>query len=233
MTRHHGAAGVLITTVAALALVAPASAASGDPGPEKHANSLNRAGYGMTGQAIRHLSAAWRQPSATCGSIPTYASFRVSIARVGRPLMVGTATDCHAGHPVFYAWSNFSGSRQKLGGDVAAGDLIKVTVDASGRPTTFEIDNQTQDWGEGAAAGDGAPKHFTRADLLVQARTAHGRVLPLTDFDQVFFRRCMVNNEPLGGWHTREIRMKTPLGDKALPTPIARDSNFAVLKPAG
>ena len=56
--------------------------------------------------------------------------------------------------------------------------------------------------------------------------------MPLTNFGRVFFRQCMVNGQPLGTQHSHEIRMKTPLGDRALPTPIVRDIGFAVYKPA-
>jgi hypothetical protein len=220
-----------VLAAAGLTLVPSASASPLHAGPERHSMSLNRAGYGATGDAIRHVSAAWRQPSATCATGATYANFRVSMARLGRPLMVGTATDCHAGQPVFYAWTNFGGRREKLDGSVAAGDEIQVKLDASKHQIAYSIENDTEGWAQGSASAGGRPPHFTRADILVQARTASGSILPLTNFGRIFFRHCTVNGQLLGTQHTHEIVMKSPLGDEALPTPIVNDRAFAVYKP--
>ncbi len=224
-----GLVGALVAVGAALSPAA--SALAGQAGPGKHTTSLNRAGYGVTAASIKHVSAAWRQPSATCETGATYANFRISIARLGKPVAVGTATDCHAGQAVFYAWTNWEGQRVKLDGTVQAGDQIRVNLDISKDDLAYEIDNDTQGWGQGAASAGGGPGHFTRADILVQARAAGRGVLPLTNFGRVFFRQCKVNGHPLGTQHSHEIRMETPLGDQALPTPIVRESSFAVYKP--
>jgi Peptidase A4 family len=200
-TALHRAA-VLVVTVGTLALAAPTMAASHAPNHKvSHSTSTNWSGYAVTGQRYTSVAASWTQPAVDCSVTPTgWSSFWVGLDgdTSGTVEQTGTEADCSSGRPVYSAWyemypkfpANFSNP-------VSAGDHFTASVTTDGRGSfTLTLVDSTKGWTQTNSARLKQAK-LASAEVIAEAPSSSGGVLPLADFGTVGFSGATVNGATL------------------------------------
>ena len=196
-------ATVAAVAVGALALVPSAFAAPRHAPNHKinHSTSTNWSGYDVTGGTYTSVSASWVQPAVNCSVTPTgWSSFWVGLDgdTSNTVEQTGSEADCSSGRAVYSAWyemypkfpTNFSNK-------VAAGDHINASVTTDGRGSfTLALADTTQGWTQRTTQ---RLKHarLASAEVIAEAPSSSGGVLPLADFGSVGFTSANVNGAAL------------------------------------
>jgi hypothetical protein len=223
-----------------VALALPATATAGRA-PIRHAppnhritrsTSTNWAGYAATSGRFTSVSATWTQPAASCTSATTYSSFWVGLDGYSSSTVeqTGTDADCSGGSPVYYAWYEMYPKFPKnLSLAIRPGDTIHAAVTTSGNGTfTLTIANRTT--GRSFTTNQKLRSaKLSSAEVIAEAPSSSGGVLPLTNFGTVNFSAAMANGQSIGGFNPDRITMVTPNGTvKASTGALSGGTAFSV-----
>jgi hypothetical protein len=206
---------------AACLLVVASAAAGGSAGSPAHvrfdpnkkisqSTSSNWSGYSAINGLYTSVSANWTQPTATCTSATTYSSFWVGLDGDGSNTVeqTGTSADCSGGTPRYYAWYEmYPKFPTNLSLAIRAGDSISasVTTDGGGRFTLTLTDNTTGQTNVTTQRLNHAK--LASAEVIAEAPSSSGGVLPLTNFGKVGFSSATVNGQGIGAFNPDRIDM--------------------------
>lgn len=223
-------AGPLLLAGAAAGVAQAAGSASAGPLQRDGSfTSDNWAGYAVTSGPYTSVSASWVQPTATCGTVPTAASFWVGLDGDGSSTVeqTGTTADCVAGVAVYHAWwEMFPASEVDYRAIVDAGDVMKASVTASGTTFALTIADTTRGWTR--TVHQSAPSAARASAEVIAEAPAIGTVLqPLTSFGTVTFRSAHVDGAPIGNVSTI-ITMAAGGVVKAQPSTLVAGQRFSV-----
>ncbi len=228
---------IALPLLAALALPATATAQPTlRQAPPNHritrSTSTNWSGYAATGTRFTSVSATWKQPAATCTSATTYASFWVGLDgdTSNTVEQTGTDADCSSGSPVYYAWYEmYPRFPKNLSLAIHPGDTIHASVTTSGNGTfTLTISNRTTG-GSFTTNQRLKSAKLSSAEVIAEAPSSSGGVLPLTNFGTVGFSAATVNGQAIGNFNPDRITMVAPDGTvKASPSSLSGGTAFSV-----
>jgi hypothetical protein len=161
--------------------------------------SSNWSGYAVTGGTYTSVSASWVQPAVNCSST-AYSSFWVGIDgdTSNTVEQTGTESDCNGSTPVYSAWYEmYPKFPTNYSNPVAPGDHFTATVTTDGRGNfTLTLTNSTRGWTQSVAKKlRGA--NLASAEVIAEAPSSSGGVLPLANFGTVSFSGSTVNGATL------------------------------------
>jgi Peptidase A4 family len=223
-----------------VALVLPATATA-HPSTLRHpapnhritrSTSTNWAGYAATGGTFRSVSATWTQPTANCTSATSYSSFWVGLDGYSSNTVeqTGTDADCSSGSPVYYAWYEMYPKFPKnLSLAIRPRDTMHASVTTDGSGTfTLTITNVTTGASFTTKQKLRSAK-LSSAEVIAEAPSSSGGVLPLTNFGTVNFSAATANGQSIGSFNPDRITMVTPNGIvKASTSALSGGTAFSV-----
>jgi Peptidase A4 family len=192
-----------VAIVGVLAAVAALSATGGAASSMRHApnhkitnsTSSNWSGYAVTGSHFTSVSASWTQPTVSCSGT-AYSSFWVGLDgdTSNTVEQTGTDADCSGSTPQYYAWYEmYPKFPVNLRGTVRPGDKLSATVSTDGRGGfTLTITDATQGWTNTTNARLKNAK-LASAEVIAEAPSGSGGVLPLANFGTVGFTNAQAN----------------------------------------
>jgi hypothetical protein len=193
-----------------------------------NSTSTNWSGYAVTGSRFTSVSASWTQPTANCSGT-AYSSFWVGLDgdTSNTVEQTGTDADCSGSTPRYYAWYEmYPKFPVNLSGTVRPGDHLSasVTTDGSGR-FTLTITDSTQGWTNTTNARLKRAQ-LASAEVIAEAPSSSGGVLPLANFGTVSFSGATVNGSVLTSStpHLDAITMQSGSTVKAQPGSISNGS---------
>jgi hypothetical protein len=197
-TRFLGLAifGVLATVVALSATGGAASSVHRGPIHKiTNSTSTNWSGYAVTGSRYTSVSASWTEPSVSCSGT-AYSSFWVGLDGDTSSTVeqTGTDADCSGSTPQYYAWYEmYPKFPVNLSGTVRPGDKLNASVTTDGRGGfTLTITDSTQGWTNTTTARLKSAK-LASAEVIAEAPSSSGGVLPLANFGSVGFSNASAN----------------------------------------
>jgi hypothetical protein len=220
--------------VGVLAIAAAVSATAGGATPSlrhgwnhkiTNSTSTNWSGYAVTGSRFTSVSASWKQPTATCSGT-AYSSFWVGLDGDTSSTVeqTGTDADCSGSTPQYYAWYEmYPKFPVNFSNPVKPGDAMKASVTTDGRGSfTLSISDSTQGWSKVVTARLKSAK-LSSAEVIAEAPSSSGGVLPLANFGTVNFTGASANGTLLTSStpHIDPITMATGSTVKASPGPIS------------
>ena len=160
-----------------------------------NSTSTNWSGYAVTGGRYTQVSASWKVPSVSCSGT-AYSSFWVGLDgdTSGTVEQTGTDSDCSGSTPQYYAWyemypkfpSNYSNP-------VAPGDTMTASVTTNGSGSFTLTISDSGKWTRTTNARLKSAK-LASAEVIAEAPSSSGGVLPLADFGTVSFTGAKANN---------------------------------------
>jgi hypothetical protein len=219
------AAAGAVSALAGLEFAPPAAAtANMQPGAAAHvaaathlkfASSTNWAGYAAASTKYTSVSATWREPSASCGSATTYASFWTGLDgyNSGSVEQTGTLVECSGGSPHQFAWYEmYPAAPVYFNNTLTAGDTMvsRVTATSSGAFTLYLADT-TRGWSHTINQTNSSLARAS-AEVIAEAPSSSSGVLPLANFGTVTFTSSTVNGGSLGASNPTPITMVTSSG---------------------
>jgi hypothetical protein len=220
--------------IGVLVIAAAISATAGGATPSMHhgrmhritnSTSSNWSGYAVTGSRFTSVSASWTEPTAKCSGT-AYSSFWVGLDgdTSNTVEQTGTDADCSGSTPQYYAWYEmYPKFPVNLRGTVRPGDHLSasVTTDGSGR-FTLTITDSTQGWTNTTNARLKSAK-LASAEVIAEAPSSSGGVLPLANFGTVSFSGAKANGSLLTSStpHIDAITMQSGSTVKAQPSSIS------------
>jgi len=191
-----------------------------------NSTSTNWSGYAVTGSRFTTVSAAWTEPTAKCSGT-AYSSFWVGLDgdTSGTVEQTGTDADCSGSTPRYYAWYEmYPKFPVNLPGTVRPGDKLSASVTTDGRGNfTLTISDSTQGWTNQTKAKLKRAE-LASAEVIAEAPSGSGGVLPLANFGTVSFANAKANGSLLTSStpHLDPITMVTSSGTvKAQPSSIS------------
>jgi hypothetical protein len=193
--------------------------------------SSNWSGYSAINGRYTSVSASWKQPTASCTSQTTYSSFWVGLDGDGSNTVeqTGTSADCSGGKPSYYAWYEmYPKFPVNLSIAVRPGDSMTgtVTTDGSGR-FTLTIHNNTTG-GNFSTSQTLKKARLASAEVIAEAPSGSGGVLPLTNFGTASFSAATVNGVAIGSFNPDKIDMVSGGVTKALTSALSGGTSFSV-----
>ncbi|TMK94464.1 MAG: hypothetical protein E6G42_04590 [Actinobacteria bacterium] len=234
MRRRALVLGVLALAVA-LIVPATSSARSGAPrfAPNhkiSQSTSSNWSGYSAINGTYTSVSANWTQPTASCTSQTTYSSFWVGLDGDGSNTVeqTGTSADCSGGTPRYYAWYEmYPKFPVNLSLAVQPGDSMSasVTTDGRGKFTLHIHDNSSGDY---VTTQTLKRARLASAEVIAEAPSGSGGVLPLTNFGTASFSAATVNGQAIGSFNPDRIDMVANGITKATTSALSGGTAFSV-----
>src|SRR5204862_7834770 len=212
--RHRLFLAPLLVVAGALAVPAVGIAAPGPLFAPNHkisqSTSSNWSGYAATGGGFTTVSANWTQPTASCGATATYSSFWVGIDGDGSGTVeqTGTSADCSGGVAKYYAWYEmYPKFPTNLSLAIRPGDQMSGSVTTSGNGSfTLTIRNNTT--GQSFTTNQHSKRaSLFSAEVIAEAPSSSGGVLPLTNFGTANFSASTVNGSAIGAFNPDRIDM--------------------------
>jgi hypothetical protein len=167
-----------------------------------HSTSTNWSGYAVSGFGpYQSVASSWRQPAVDCSQTPTaWSAFWVGLDgdTTNTVEQTGSEADCSKGTAVYYAWYEmYPKYPVNYANPILAGDSLSasVTYSASGY-FTLTISDATRRWSHTATQRLKAAK-VGSAEVIAEAPSGRGGILPLADFGTAVFSGAMVNGSPL------------------------------------
>jgi Peptidase A4 family len=166
-----------------------------------HSTSTNWSGYAVTGGRYTSVSASWTQPAVNCSVTPTgWSSFWVGLDgdTSNTVEQTGTEADCSSGRAVYSGWYEMYPKFPKNYADtVAPGDRFTASVTTDGRGNfSLTLSDATRGWSHTTSARLKSAK-LSSAEVIAEAPSSSGGVLPLADFGTVGFGAATVNGATL------------------------------------
>jgi hypothetical protein len=197
--------GVLASAV----LVATPALAAGAPRRHSapnhkisHSTSSNWSGYAVSGHGpYTSVSSTWTQPAVDCAKTPTgYSAFWVGLDgdTTSTVEQTGTEADCSSGTPVYYAWYEmYPKFPVNYANTVVAGDSFTASVTYVGSGQfRLTLSDQTHPWSQTTYARLKSAK-LGSAEVIAEAPSGSGGVLPLADFVTLPFASATANGATL------------------------------------
>jgi hypothetical protein len=194
--------------VGVLVIAAALSAAAGGATPSMrhgpihmrtNSTSTNWSGYAVTGGRYTQVSSSWTVPAVSCSGT-AYSSFWVGLDgdTSGTVEQTGTDSDCSGSTPRYYAWYEmYPKFPTNYSNPVTAGDHMSASVTTSGNGQfTLTISDSTQGWTRSTSARLKSAK-LASAEVIAEAPSSSGGVLPLANFGTVGFSGATVNGSVL------------------------------------
>jgi Peptidase A4 family len=198
-----GTAGAVL--IALSAGVANASAAAHRQAPNhkiSHSTSTNWSGYAVSGAGpYTSVVASWKQPAVNCRQTPTgWSSFWVGLDgdTTDTVEQTGTEADCSSGTPVYYAWYEmYPKFPVQYSNPVSPGDNFTASVTYLGRGSfSLTLTDTSKGWTQQTTQRLKSAK-LGSAEVIAEAPSSSGGVLPLADFGTVGFSGAKVNGSAL------------------------------------
>src|SRR5690349_8532789 len=192
-----------VAIVGVLAAVAALSATGGAASSVRHApnhkitnsTSTNVSAYAVNGSRFTCVSAQWTEPTVSC-SRTAYSSFWVGLDgdTSNTVEQTGTDADCSGSTPQYYAWYEmYPKFPVNLRGTVRPGDHLSASVTTNGSGSfTLTITDSTQGWTNTTTARLKSAK-LASAEVIAEAPSSSGGVLPLANFGSVGFSGATAN----------------------------------------
>ena len=235
--------GVILVVLAVLAVagaaatptaahVSHAAAALRAPNHKiSHSTSSNWSGYSAINGRYSTVSANWTQPTASCTSQTTYSSFWVGLDGDGSNTVeqTGTSADCSGGRPSYYAWYEmYPKFPVNLSLAVRPGDSLSgsVTTSGNGRFTLTITNNTTRQSYQTTQTLKRA--QLASAEVIAEAPSGSGGVLPLTNFGTANFSAATVNGQSIGSFSPDRIDMVANGVTKATTSALSGGTSFSV-----
>ena len=193
-----------------------------------NSTSTNWSGYAVTGGRYTTVSASWTEPSVSCSGT-AYSSFWVGLDgdTSGTVEQTGTDADCSGSRPQYYAWYEmYPKFPVNLKGTVRPGDHLSASVTSNGSGQfTLTITDGTQGWTNTTNARLKSAK-LASAEVIAEAPSSSGGVLPLANFGSVGFSGASANGRLLTGSTPGidPITMQSGSTVKAQPSSISNGS---------
>ncbi|MFL5915859.1 MAG: G1 family glutamic endopeptidase [Gaiellaceae bacterium] len=201
--RYLGVAivGVLATAVGLSATAGAASSLRHGPNHKiTNSTSTNWSGYAVTGSRYTSVSASWTEPTVSCSGGTAYSSFWVGLDgdTSGTVEQTGTDADCSGSTPQYYAWYEmYPKFPVNLSGTVRPGDNMTASVTTNGSGSfTLTISDTTQRWTNTTNARLKRAS-LASAEVIAEAPSSSGGVLPLANFGTVGFTSAKANGATL------------------------------------
>jgi hypothetical protein len=196
-------------------------------------DSLNWAGYAVTGTTMTSVSGSWIVPTVTCRKNTTqldstwvgldgFASSDPTVEQIGTDSDCAKTRGSHHGTPTYYVWYEMypAGAVLPVGYPVAPGELISGTVTATG-PTTYSLSLTNGAWhfSVGNLTSPGQPQNAS-AEWITEApsncRASGCTVVPLPNFGILQFGSAQANGKPIdsSSFTSTEIDMSNKNGKK-------------------
>ena len=223
--------------VGVLAIAAALSATAGGATPSMrhgpihmrtNSTSTNWSGYAVTGGRYTSVSSSWTQPTASCSGT-AYSSFWVDLDgdTSNTVEQTGTDADCSGSTPQYYAWYEmYPKFPVNYGNTVKPGDHMSASVTTNGSGSfTLTISDSTQGWSRTTTARLKSAK-LASAEVIAEAPSSSGGVLPLANFGTVGFSAATVNGSVLTSSTPGldAITMKSGTTVKAQPSSMSNGS---------
>jgi Peptidase A4 family len=166
-----------------------------------HSASSNWSGYAVTGGRYTAVSANWTQPAVNCSVTPTgWSSFWVGLDGDTSSTVeqTGSEADCSSGRAVYSAWYEmYPKFPTNYPNAVSAGDHLTASVTTNGSGSfTLTLSDTTKGWSHTTSARLKSAK-LASAEVIAEAPSSSGGVLPLADFGSVGFSSATVNGKAL------------------------------------
>jgi hypothetical protein len=190
--------------------------------------SSNWSGYAVTGSRFTSASAQWTEPTVSCSGT-AYSSFWVGLDgdTSNTVEQTGTDADCSGSTPQYYAWYEmYPKFPVNLSGTVRPGDHLSASVTTNGSGSfTLTITDSTQGWTNTTTARLNRAK-LASAEVIAEAPSSSGGVLPLANFGTVSFSGAKANGSLLTSStpHLDPITMQSGSTVKAKPGSISNGS---------
>jgi hypothetical protein len=197
-----------------------------------HSSSTNWAGYAVYNGTFTSVSASWTQPAVSCSVTPTgWSSFWVGLDGYNTSTVeqTGTEADCSSGSPVYSAWYEMYPKFPKTYSDaVSPGDhfTASVTTDGNGN-FTLNISDTSKGWSHSTRAKLRSAR-LGSAEVIAEAPSSSGGVLPLTDFGTVNFSSATVDGQAIGTFNPDRIDMVSNGITKATTSALSGGNAFFV-----
>jgi hypothetical protein len=158
--------------------------------------STNWSGYAVTGGRYTQVSSSWTVPAVNCSGT-AYSSFWVGLDgdTSGTVEQTGTDSDCSGSTPQYYAWYEmYPKFPFNYSNPVSAGDTMTASVTTNGSGSfTLKISDTKKGWTQTTTARLKSAK-LASAEVIAEAPSSSGGVLPLANFGTVTFTGATVNN---------------------------------------
>jgi hypothetical protein len=190
--------------VGVLAIAAALSATAGGATPSikngrmhriTNSTSTNWSGYAVTGGRYTSVSSSWTVPAVKCSGT-AYSSFWVGLDgdTSGTVEQTGTDSDCSGSTPQYYAWYEmYPKFPTNYSNPVKANDSMSASVTTNGSGSfTLTITDSTQGWTKTTTARLKSAK-LASAEVIAEAPSSSGGVLPLANFGTVSFSGAKAN----------------------------------------
>ncbi len=221
--------------VLAVAAVLSATAGGATPGMRHgpahmrtNSTSTNWSGYAVTGGRYTKVSSSWTVPAVSCSGT-AYSSFWVGLDgdTSNTVEQTGTDSDCSGSTPQYYAWYEmYPKFPSNYRNTVKAGDKMSATVTTNGSGSfTLTISDSTQGWTQTTNARLKSAK-LASAEVIAEAPSSSGGVLPLANFGTVGFSGATVNGSVLTSTTAGldKITMQSGSTVKAQPSSLSSGS---------
>jgi hypothetical protein len=216
-----------------LVIAAAVSAAAGGATPSlrhglnhkiTNSSSTNWSGYAVTGSRFTSVSSSWTEPTVTCSGT-AYSSFWVGLDGDTSSTVeqTGTDADCSGATPKYYAWYEmYPKFPVNFSNPVHAGDKMSASVTTNGSGSfTLTISDGTA-WTKTVTARLKSAR-LSSAEVIAEAPSSSGGVLPLANFGTVNFTAAKANGALLTSStpHIDPITMANGSTVKAQPSSIS------------
>jgi hypothetical protein len=198
-----------------------------------NSTSSNWAGYAVTGGRYTSVSASWVQPAVNCSVTPTgWSSFWVGLDgdTTSTVEQTGTEADCSSGTAVYSSWYEMYPKFPKNYSDtVRPGDTFTASVTTDGKGNfSLTLRNTTRGWSHTTSARLKSAK-LGSAEVIAEAPSSSGGVLPLADFVSVGFSGATANGTSFANLSGRDaINMASGGTTKASTGSISPSGGFTV-----
>ena len=175
------------------------------------------------------MSASWTEPAARCTSAGSvrYASFWVGLDGYSSRSVeqTGTDADCHGRTARYYGWYEmYPAPPVRFRRKVRPGDKLSASVTfGAARTYTLVLRDRTRGW-KHTITRKRAGLARSSAEVITEAPSSAGGVVPLADFGTVRFTAARVNgillrrHSPLrSSWSTAGAAARTPPARSAGP----------------
>jgi hypothetical protein len=190
-----------------------------------NSTSTNWSGYAVTGSRFTSVSASWTEPSVSCSGT-AYSSFWVGLDGDTSSTVeqTGTDADCSGSTPKYYAWYEmYPKFPVNLSFTVRPGDHLSASVTTNGNGSfTLTISDSTQGW-TNTTTQRLKRATLASAEVIAEAPSSSGGVLPLANFGTVSFSGATANGALLTSStpHIDAITMQSGSTVKAQPSSIS------------
>jgi hypothetical protein len=187
------------------------------------ATSTNWGGYAAASTKYTSVTSTWVEPSASCGSGTTYASFWTGLDGYASSSVeqTGTLVECFGGSPHQYSWYEmYPASPVYFSDTMTAGDTMVSTVSATSSGVfTLYLADTSRGWSHTVTKTNSSLARSS-AEVIAEAPYSGG-VLPLANFGTVTFNTSRVNGGTLAASGPTAITMASGSTVKASVSAIS------------